>query len=122
MLMNEFDYIAWLRARTPAHARVPVGPGDDCAVLATTPGIPWLATTAMSDPSQWRTARRPAHGHRPGGGQPARQTLGFYAAGARSPRIAGTCRAARPDRHQRRPGRRRQPHLRGEPLRSRVAG
>src|SRR5262245_48518587 len=37
--MNEFDYIRWLRQRTPAHPRVVVGPGDDCAVLkpATTP-------------------------------------------------------------------------------------
>jgi thiamine-monophosphate kinase len=31
--MHEFDYIRWLRQRTPAHPRVAVGPGDDCAVL-----------------------------------------------------------------------------------------
>ena len=31
--MHEFDYIRWLRQRTPAHPRVVVGPGDDCAVL-----------------------------------------------------------------------------------------
>lgn len=31
--MQEFDYIRWLRERTPTHPRVLVGPGDDCAVL-----------------------------------------------------------------------------------------
>jgi len=31
--MTEFEYIRWLRQRTPAHPRVAVGPGDDCAVL-----------------------------------------------------------------------------------------
>jgi thiamine-monophosphate kinase len=31
--MREFDYIRWLRQRTPTHPRVLVGPGDDCAVL-----------------------------------------------------------------------------------------
>ncbi|MBA4067472.1 MAG: thiamine-monophosphate kinase [Isosphaera sp.] len=42
----EFDYIRWLRDRTPADPRVPVGPGDDCAVLAP-PGRPLLVTTDM---------------------------------------------------------------------------
>ena len=31
---GEFEYIAWLRARTPADPRVLIGPGDDCAALA----------------------------------------------------------------------------------------
>jgi thiamine-monophosphate kinase len=31
--MQEFDYIAWLRAQTPAHPRVTIGPGDDCAAI-----------------------------------------------------------------------------------------
>src|SRR5439155_1448616 len=31
--MAEFEYIRWLRQRTPADPRVLVGPGDDCAVL-----------------------------------------------------------------------------------------
>jgi thiamine-monophosphate kinase len=43
---GEFEYIAWLRARTPTDARVPVGPGDDCAVL-TPPSRPLLVTTDM---------------------------------------------------------------------------
>ncbi len=41
--MGEFEYIDWLRTRTPAHPRVLVGPGDDCAVL----GLGWLVTTDM---------------------------------------------------------------------------
>ncbi len=45
--MGEFDYIAWLRSRTAGHPRVPLGPGDDCAVVSTTPGVPWLVTTDM---------------------------------------------------------------------------
>lgn len=32
--MGEFDYIAWLRQRTPDSRHVLVGPGDDCAVLS----------------------------------------------------------------------------------------
>jgi thiamine-monophosphate kinase len=45
-MSSEFDYIAWLRARTPADPRVLVGPGDDCAVLAPS-GKPLLITTDM---------------------------------------------------------------------------
>src|SRR5205814_3816513 len=41
---SEFDYIAWLRGRTPADPRVLLGPGDDCAVLAP-PARPLLVTT-----------------------------------------------------------------------------
>lgn len=44
--MPEFDYIAWLRSRTPADPRVSVGPGDDCAVLAPS-GRPLLVTTDL---------------------------------------------------------------------------
>jgi thiamine-monophosphate kinase len=43
---GEFDYIAWLRSRTPSNPRVAVGPGDDCAVLAPS-GRPLLVTTDM---------------------------------------------------------------------------
>jgi thiamine-monophosphate kinase len=44
--MKEFDYIAWLRKRTPQSPRVLVGPGDDCAVLAAaSPAL--LVTTDM---------------------------------------------------------------------------
>ena len=45
--MNEFEYIAWLRSRTPAHPRVPAGPGDDCAVVEIAPGRVCLVTTDM---------------------------------------------------------------------------
>jgi thiamine-monophosphate kinase len=43
---GEFEYIAWLRARTPADARVRIGPGDDCAALAPST-FPLLVTTDM---------------------------------------------------------------------------
>ena len=45
--MGEFDYIAWLRQRTPSASRVLVGPGDDCAVIAASPHDEWLVTTDM---------------------------------------------------------------------------
>lgn len=45
-MSQEFDYIAWLRARTPADPRVLLGPGDDCAILAP-PGRDLLVTTDM---------------------------------------------------------------------------
>jgi thiamine-monophosphate kinase len=44
--MGEFDFISWLRRRTPGDPRVAVGPGDDCAVLAPS-GRPTLVTTDM---------------------------------------------------------------------------
>ena len=44
--MGEFDYIRWLRTRTPENPRVLVGPGDDTAVLAPFPR-PLLVTTDM---------------------------------------------------------------------------
>ena len=45
--MGEFEYIQWLRQRTASHPRILVGPGDDCAVIATTPHVPWIVTTDM---------------------------------------------------------------------------
>jgi thiamine-monophosphate kinase len=47
ILLGEFDYIDWVRKRTAANPRVPVGPGDDCAVVEPAPGVPWLVTTDM---------------------------------------------------------------------------
>lgn len=45
-MAGEFEFIDWIRRRTPAADRVLVGPGDDCAVLA--PGrSPLLVTTDM---------------------------------------------------------------------------
>jgi thiamine-monophosphate kinase len=43
---GEIDFIAWLRSRTPASARVLIGPSDDCAVLASS-DRPLLITTDM---------------------------------------------------------------------------
>lgn len=45
--MGEFEYIHWLRQRTGRHPHVITGPGDDCAVIGTTPNVPWLVTTDM---------------------------------------------------------------------------
>src|SRR5947208_13899447 len=45
--MGEFAFIDWLRQRTPADARVLIGPGDDTAAVRLTPGRPCLVTTDM---------------------------------------------------------------------------
>ncbi|MGL4420299.1 MAG: thiamine-phosphate kinase [Gemmataceae bacterium] len=45
-MANEFEYIRWLRDQTPAHARVTIGPGDDCAAIAL-PDREMLITTDM---------------------------------------------------------------------------
>src|SRR5436190_16149315 len=45
--MGEFAFIDWLRRRTPADARVLIGPGDDTAAVRFTPGAPCLVTTDM---------------------------------------------------------------------------
>ena len=45
--MSEFAFIDWLRRRTPAEARVLIGPGDDTAAVRLTPGAPCLVTTDM---------------------------------------------------------------------------
>jgi thiamine-monophosphate kinase len=47
MKPGEFDYIDWLRQRTPADERVLLGPGDDAAALNWPPGVPCLVTTDM---------------------------------------------------------------------------
>src|SRR5207244_13504094 len=44
---SEFAYIDWLRRQTPTDPRVLIGPGDDTAALALTPGTPCLVTTDM---------------------------------------------------------------------------
>ncbi len=46
---GEFDFIRWLTARTPADPRVPVGPGDDCAVLAPPPGRLLVSTDLLTE-------------------------------------------------------------------------
>jgi thiamine-monophosphate kinase len=44
---GEFGYIEWLRKRTPADARVAIGPGDDAAGIRMNPGVLSLITTDM---------------------------------------------------------------------------
>ena len=46
IMEGEFEYIHWLRRKTPGDPRVLLGPGDDCALLAGSE-IPWLITTDM---------------------------------------------------------------------------
>ncbi len=43
---GEFDFIRWVRGRTPADARVLIGPGDDCAALVP-PARELLVTTDL---------------------------------------------------------------------------
>jgi thiamine-monophosphate kinase len=44
---GEFEYIDWLRRRTPTDPRVLLGPGDDAAALQLRPDVPCLVTTDM---------------------------------------------------------------------------
>jgi thiamine-monophosphate kinase len=64
--MGEFAYIDLLRRQTPTDARVVLGPGDDCAVLAES-ALPWLVTTDMlfegshfrlAEVGPWRVGRK----------------------------------------------------------------
>lgn len=52
--MPEFDYIAWLRSRTPSDPRVLIGPGDDAAVLAPTSRPMILTTDVLTDGVDFR--------------------------------------------------------------------
>ena len=45
--MGEFDLIAWIKARASAGGAVPLGIGDDCALIRPTPGAELLVTTDM---------------------------------------------------------------------------
>jgi thiamine-monophosphate kinase len=45
--VGEFEYIRWLRSRTPADPRVPLGPGDDAAAVRLAVGADALVTTDM---------------------------------------------------------------------------
>ncbi len=44
---GEFQLIEWVRQRTAFHSQVPIGIGDDAALLAPTPGEEVLVTTDM---------------------------------------------------------------------------
>ena len=46
-MAGEFDFIDWLRRRTPADSRVVIGPGDDCAAVRLATDQPCLITTDM---------------------------------------------------------------------------
>jgi thiamine-monophosphate kinase len=44
---GEFAFIDWVRRRTPADARILIGPGDDAAALRLPPSTPLLISTDM---------------------------------------------------------------------------
>ena len=46
-MMGEFDLIRWIRDRSTSSSQVPLGIGDDCALIAPTPGRELLVTTDM---------------------------------------------------------------------------
>jgi thiamine-monophosphate kinase len=80
---GEWAYIDWLRRRTPADPRVLIGPGDDTAALALTPGAPCLITTDMLlEGSCFRLAEA---GPRAVGGKAMRVNLSDIAAMAGRP-------------------------------------
>ncbi len=56
MSSGEFDYINWLRKRTPASAGVLVGPGDDTAVLRAPSGALLVTTDMLLEGSCFRLA------------------------------------------------------------------
>jgi thiamine-monophosphate kinase len=56
MAAGEFEYIRWLRGRTPTHPRVLVGPGDDCAVLARPTGSVLVTTDVLTEGVDFRLA------------------------------------------------------------------
>lgn len=43
----ETEFIRWLRSQVPGDPRVPIGIGDDAAVLNPSPGKQWVVTTDM---------------------------------------------------------------------------
>src|SRR5258708_34413579 len=53
---GEFSLISWLRERTPGHARVLVGPGDDAAVLAPSPRQQLVTVDMLMDGTDFRLA------------------------------------------------------------------
>ena len=52
--MGEFGFISWLRSQTPTDARVPVGPGDDAAVLARPDGQLLVTVDMLMDGTDFR--------------------------------------------------------------------
>jgi thiamine-monophosphate kinase len=92
---GEFAFIDWLRQRTPADHRVPIGPGDDAAAIAFTPGALTLITTDMlMDGTDFRL---PEAGPRLAGRKAMAASLSDIAAMAGRP-VAATVSVALPQR------------------------
>ena len=43
----ELDFVRWLRQQVPPHQKVPLGIGDDAALVQVSPGMVSVATTDM---------------------------------------------------------------------------
>lgn len=52
--MAEFDYITWLRSRTPRDPRVLVGPGDDTALFSSPSGSVLVTTDVLTEGVDFR--------------------------------------------------------------------
>src|SRR5947207_15392576 len=52
--MGDVGLISWLRSQTPTDARVPVGPGDDAAVLARPAGQLLVTVDMLMDGTDFR--------------------------------------------------------------------
>src|SRR5262249_59017576 len=63
---SEFAFINWVRGRTQPHPWIPVGPGDDTAVVDLTNGLTLVTTDMLLEGSCFRLAEA---GPRRGGGQ-----------------------------------------------------
>src|SRR5437660_5352439 len=53
---SEFAFIDWVRGRTKPHPCVPVGPGDDAAVVDLTNGLTLVTTDMLLEGSCFRLA------------------------------------------------------------------
>src|SRR5436309_15996362 len=53
---SEFAFINWVRGRTKPHPSVPVGPGDDAAVVDLTNGLTLVTTDMLLEGSCFRLA------------------------------------------------------------------
>src|SRR3954452_18151345 len=58
---SEFAFINWVRGRTKPHPCVPVGPGDDAAVVDLSNGLTLVTTDMLLEGSCFRLAEAGAH-------------------------------------------------------------
>src|SRR5262249_62093267 len=83
---SAFAFITWVRGRTQPHPWIPVGPGDDTAVVDLTNGLTLVTTDMLLEGSCFRLAEA---GPRRGGGKAMAGNLSDIAARAGEPVAAG---------------------------------